>query len=109
MRCEAVCELGSVVIGRPASGTYATMAEPHAGAGYWGGLVPADYRERFARAYDLEVQAWIDASRRGAVVGPTTYDGYAATVVSSAGMESLATGRPVSVHLAERPAYATAS
>jgi myo-inositol 2-dehydrogenase/D-chiro-inositol 1-dehydrogenase len=105
VRAEAVCELGSVVIGRPGSGTYATMAEPHAGEGYWGGLVPPDYRVRFARAYDLEIQAWADASRRGAVVGPTSYDGYAATVVSSAGMESLATGKPVPVHLAERPAY----
>ena len=55
---------------------------------------PADFRVRFALAYDLEVQAWVDATRRGEVVGPTAWDGYAATVVCEAGMASLASGAP---------------
>jgi myo-inositol 2-dehydrogenase/D-chiro-inositol 1-dehydrogenase len=66
--------------------------------------VPGDYRERFAAAYDLEVQAWVDASRRGEVVGPTAWDGYAATAVCTAGMESLRSGEPVRVELADRTA-----
>jgi myo-inositol 2-dehydrogenase/D-chiro-inositol 1-dehydrogenase len=74
------------------------------GLGTWGGTVPSDYRERFALAYDREVQAWVDATRRGEVVGPTSWDGYAATAVCTAGMESLHTGEPVRVRLADRAA-----
>jgi myo-inositol 2-dehydrogenase/D-chiro-inositol 1-dehydrogenase len=113
VRCEAVAERGTVTVGQNLSSLHLTRAaaagtetgtETGTGPGTWGGTVPSDYRERFALAYDLEVQAWVDASRRGEVVGPTSWDGYAATAVCTAGMESLATGRPVRVDLADRPA-----
>ena len=68
------------------------------------GIVHEDYRTRFARAYDLEVQAWADAARAGHAVGPSAWDGYAATAVSTAGMKSLRSGgAPVAVTLPERP------
>ena len=69
------------------------------GPGGWGGRVPADYRERFASAYDVEVQRWVDAVHRGTTDGPTARDGYAAAAVCAAGVESLRTGRRVEVHL----------
>lgn len=100
VRCEAVAEHGSVVIGSPSSEVYVTRVSAD-GPGTWGGDIPGDYRERFARAYDVELQAWVDATRRGEVVGPTTWDGYAATVVCTAGMASLASGEPVPVELAD--------
>lgn len=101
VRCEAVAETGSAIIGRPWGEVYTTTADPDGGDGAWGGRIVPDYRERFERAYDLEVQAWVDASRRGEVVGPTSWDGYASTVVCTAGMESLADGgTPVPVTLA---------
>ena len=100
VRCEAVCERGSAMAGRPWADLYTTAAGTDDGA--WGGSIPADFRDRFALAYDRELQAWADASRRGEVVGPTTWDGYAATVVCEAGMESLASGEPVAVRLADR-------
>lgn len=102
VRCEVVAERGTITAGKNTTGIYSTMAGEQ--GGYWGGQIPADFRVRFARAYDLEVQAWVDASRRGEVVGPTSWDGYAATAVCSAGMESLATGQPVKVELADRSA-----
>jgi myo-inositol 2-dehydrogenase/D-chiro-inositol 1-dehydrogenase len=102
VRCEVVAERGTIVAGRNGTGIYSTLEEHH--EGYWGGLVPPDFRVRFARAYDLEVQSWVDASRRGEVVGPTSWDGYAATAVCTAGLESLAQGRPVAVELADREA-----
>ena len=103
VRCEAVCETGTAVVGRPWGDLYTTASSSAGdGDGVWGGMVPADFRARFARAYDLELQAWVDATRRGAVVGPTAWDGYAATVVCEAGMESLTTGQPVPVSLAAR-------
>lgn len=100
VRCEAVAETGSAIIGRPDGGIYTTHTATDDGDGSWGGRIVPDYRERFERAYDLQVQAWVDATRRGEVVGPTTWDGYASTVVCTAGMESLATGQPVAVALA---------
>jgi myo-inositol 2-dehydrogenase/D-chiro-inositol 1-dehydrogenase len=109
VRCEAVAERGTVTVGQNGSGLSTTRvaAEGPTGPGLWGGVVPGDYRERFATAYDLEVQAWVDASRRGEVVGPTAWDGYAATTVCTAGMESLRTGEPVRVDLADRTALPT--
>ena len=101
VRCEAVAETGSAIIGRPAGGIYTTSADPDGGDGAWGGRIVPDYRERFERAKVLEFQAWVDATRRGELVGPTSWDGYVSTVVCSAGMESLATGRPVDVALPE--------
>lgn len=100
VRCEVVCERGSAIAGRPWADLYTTAAAPE-GDGGWGGAVPADFRVRFERAYDLEVQAWVDATRRGELVGPTAWDGYAATVVCEAGMASLAEGDPVGVRLVD--------
>ncbi|MDF2145148.1 Gfo/Idh/MocA family protein [Knoellia sp. p5-6-4] len=112
VRCEAVAERGTVTVGQNLSSLHLTWAGaggtgPSTEPGTWGGTVPGDYRARFAVAYDREVQAWVDASRRGEVVGPTSWDGYAATAVCTAGMESLTTGRPVTVDLADRAALPT--
>ncbi|KAB7745498.1 inositol 2-dehydrogenase [Nostocoides sp. F2B08] len=104
VRCEVTCERGTVVAGRPSVQVYTTSAGGDGGGGLWGGVIPEDFRDRFSRAYDLEVQAWVDASLRGEVVGPTSWDGYAATAVCTAGIESLATGRPVPVELVD-PAF----
>jgi myo-inositol 2-dehydrogenase/D-chiro-inositol 1-dehydrogenase len=103
VRCEVVAERGTITAGGHATGVSTTTASDRPGSpGTWGGPIARDFRERFARAYDLEVQAWVDASSRGEVVGPTSWDGYAATVVCTAGMESLRTGRPVQVELPRR-------
>lgn len=73
-------------------------------AGRWGGTIHQDYLERFAAAYDREVQAWVDATRRGETTGPTAWDGYVAAAVCEAGVRSLTEGGRVEVDLAERPA-----
>jgi myo-inositol 2-dehydrogenase/D-chiro-inositol 1-dehydrogenase len=57
---------------------------------------------RFERAYDIEVQRWVDAAVRGEIDGPSAWDGYAAAAVCEAGIESLTTGRPVDVDLADK-------
>ena len=101
VRCEAVCERGTAIAGRPWGDLYTTSAAGSGDEGVWGGVVPADFRARFALAYDLELQSWVDATRRGEVVGPTAWDGYAATVVCEAGMASLAAGAPVAVAIVD--------
>ncbi|MCX4767464.1 Gfo/Idh/MocA family oxidoreductase [Streptomyces sp. NBC_01275] len=96
VRCEAVCESGSARIGDDHG--MLVSARGTAGA-----EVPQDYLVRFADAYDREVQAWVDATRRGRVTGPTAWDGYAASVVAEAGVRALESGARVAVELAPRP------
>ncbi|ORB26268.1 Gfo/Idh/MocA family protein [Mycolicibacterium parafortuitum] len=102
VRTEVVGEHGSAMIGLDVG--MIRKSSP----GVWGGTITPGFRERFGRAYDTEIQRWVDAVRGGAATGkyidgPTAWDGYAAAAVCAAGVESLETGRPVDVRLAERP------
>ncbi|MEV0716916.1 Gfo/Idh/MocA family oxidoreductase [Asanoa sp. NPDC050611] len=79
VRCEAVGETGSLFVDAPRP-------------------LPADFRARFASAYDLEVQAWVSSCVDGRVAGPGVWDGFAATAASEAGVRSLQNGgEPVAV------------
>jgi myo-inositol 2-dehydrogenase/D-chiro-inositol 1-dehydrogenase len=71
--------------------------------GVFTGRVPADWRERFIRAYDVEFQEWIDAVTTGGELGPSAWDGYAAAVVSDAGLEAMRTGGRTTVQLGAKP------
>ncbi|MEU9154841.1 Gfo/Idh/MocA family oxidoreductase [Streptomyces sp. NPDC048417] len=97
VQAEAVCERGVVRIDDE-HGPRLTAD------GRWGGRVTPDYLERFEDAYDREVQAWADATRRGETTGPSVWDGYAAAAVCEAGVLSQREGRRVRVELIERPA-----
>ncbi|MGX4688479.1 Gfo/Idh/MocA family protein [Streptomyces sp. JNUCC 63] len=97
VRAEVVCERGTARVGDG----HAMITHM---AGRWGGTIAQDYLERFAAAYDREVQTWVDATRRGEVTGPTAWDGYAAAAVCEAGVRSLTEGGRVEVDLVERPA-----
>ncbi len=68
------------------------------------GRVPVDWRERFLRAYDVEFQEWIDALSSGpGAIGPSSWDGYAAAVVSDAAVEALRSGERADVRLQPKP------
>lgn len=97
VQAEAVCEHGTARIGDEPGPRVST-------AHRWGGPITAHYLERFADAYHRELQAWVDATRRGAATGPTAWDGYAAAAVCEAGVRSRHEHRRVTVDLAERPA-----
>jgi myo-inositol 2-dehydrogenase/D-chiro-inositol 1-dehydrogenase len=72
-------------------------------AGQYGGRVPEDWRERFIRAYDTEFQEWIVAATKGESTGPSSWDGYAATVVCAAGLDALNSGERVEIRMVEQP------
>ncbi|WP_369274822.1 Gfo/Idh/MocA family protein [Streptomyces sp. R11] len=97
VQAEVVCERGTARVG-----------DGHAmvtnAAGRWGGIIAQDYIERFADAYDREVQAWVDATRRGEATGPSAWDGYAVAAVCEAAVQALGEGGRVPVDLVERPA-----
>jgi myo-inositol 2-dehydrogenase/D-chiro-inositol 1-dehydrogenase len=60
--------------------------------------------ERFADAYLHELTDWVQSIANGGPRGPSAWDGYAASAVADACLESLASGREVAVELAARPA-----
>jgi myo-inositol 2-dehydrogenase/D-chiro-inositol 1-dehydrogenase len=99
VRGELVCEKGTVALRAPLRTE--TNAELVQGTAY-----PADWRPRFADAYRLQAQAWINSIRRDSNTdeGASAWDGYAASAVADAGLRSLAEGRHVAIELADQPA-----
>jgi myo-inositol 2-dehydrogenase/D-chiro-inositol 1-dehydrogenase len=96
IRGEVVCEDGTVELSESAGAIVKRE-------GRYGGRVPVDWRERFIRAFDSEFQAWTNAVATGNATGPSSWDGYAATVVCDAGLEALGSGQRTSVSMRERP------
>jgi myo-inositol 2-dehydrogenase/D-chiro-inositol 1-dehydrogenase len=97
IRGEVVGEEGTAALGELSPVTVRTARQVST-------PVPADWRERFILAYDVEFQEWIDSiARGGEPLGPSAWDGYAAAVVSDAGVAALRTGERVEVRLAEQP------
>jgi myo-inositol 2-dehydrogenase / D-chiro-inositol 1-dehydrogenase len=93
-------------------GEYGTVALAEAGGsavlkrdGRRSGNVPADWRERFSRAYDVELQDWLKAVAAGSSTGPSSWDGYAASAVVESCLEALRTGSRTAVSLPERPDF----
>jgi myo-inositol 2-dehydrogenase / D-chiro-inositol 1-dehydrogenase len=99
VRTEVVGEDGSAMIGLDVG--LVRTAGAAAAATRCTGIAP-DFRQRFGRAYDIELQRWADAARRGTVDGPGAWDGYAAQAVCAAGVEALRSGRRTEVELAGR-------
>ncbi|MGW5651402.1 Gfo/Idh/MocA family oxidoreductase [Streptomyces humi] len=96
IRCEVVGEHGTLALTDPArlvSDTARTRA-----TGY-----PADWRPRFADAYRLELQAWVDAVAAGRPTPlATAYDGLVASSVAEAVIASMhADGRTTAVQVPE--------
>ena len=96
IRGEVVGEQGTVALADTSPVTVRA-------AGAFSGRVPQDWRERFLRAYDVEIQEWVDAVGGNGEFGPSAWDGYAAAVVSDAAVEALHDGSRVDVKLVEKP------
>jgi myo-inositol 2-dehydrogenase/D-chiro-inositol 1-dehydrogenase len=97
VRTEVVGERGSALIGLDQNLITKTTG------GRWGGRITPGFVERFALAYQVELQRWVDAARRGTIDGPGVWDGYAAVAVCEAGVEALRTDAKVKVSLEPRP------
>jgi myo-inositol 2-dehydrogenase/D-chiro-inositol 1-dehydrogenase len=98
VRGELVCEAGTVALADTSEVTV-RAANQH------GGRVPVDWRDRFIRAYDIELQDWLNAVAAGTSTGPSAWDGYAAAAVTDAALEALRTGQRTAVAMAERPEF----
>ncbi|MGK5110739.1 Gfo/Idh/MocA family oxidoreductase [Geodermatophilus sp. CPCC 205506] len=97
IRCEVSGETGTVELADPAPVTIRRE-------GAVAGLVPGDWRERFALSYDVELREWAGtAAAAQPPQGPGAWDGYVAQVVSDAALRSLHSGGRVPVELPPRP------
>jgi myo-inositol 2-dehydrogenase / D-chiro-inositol 1-dehydrogenase len=98
VRGEVVGETGTVALADVSEVTVR-------GAGHHGGRVPVDWRDRFIRAYDAELQDWLTAVAAGTSTGPSAWDGYAAAAVTDSALEALRTGQHTAVTMPERPEF----
>jgi myo-inositol 2-dehydrogenase/D-chiro-inositol 1-dehydrogenase len=65
--------------------------------------IPEDWRERFIDAYDQEFREWIVAARQGSATGPSTWDGYAATLVADAALKAANSGAFELIEMCNKP------
>jgi myo-inositol 2-dehydrogenase/D-chiro-inositol 1-dehydrogenase len=98
VRGEVVGETGTVALADVGEVTVRT-------GNRYAGRVPVDWRDRFVRAYDTELQEWLNAVAAGTATGPSSWDGYAAAAVTDAALEALRTGQRTPVSLPERPDF----
>lgn len=96
---EAVFQTGTARIGQPSgmqrwSDARFSIAEH------------TSFTTRFARAYDAQVQAWVDAVHNGTLIaGPNAWDGYLVALACEAGVRALTDRGPIAVTSPERPAF----
>lgn len=98
VRCEVVGERGTASLGD--EGAVRIARDGHRGS-----PVPQGWQDRFARAYDIELQAWLDAAAAGRCTGPSSWDGLAAAAIADSALEARRTGERVPVDLPDRPPF----
>lgn len=77
IKCEIVCDKAVLNMPEPNYISVNTQAET-------GRAMYRDCFQRFADAYDEEIQSWIHASLEGRVDGPNAWDGYCCQVAAAA-------------------------
>ncbi len=99
IECELVMEAGTVRL----SDQEHSVIRDSAGNR---NAICSSHIDRFHDAFNQEVQQWIRAVERDEHTGSTAWDGYAATVVVDAAIESLENdGKEVQVDMIDKPAF----
>ena len=97
VRCELVCEHGSISLRGP------VHTETHLDLGATTHYA-RDWRPRFADAYRLQDHAWLRSIESGVPTGASAWDGYVASFTAERAVEALQGGREVEIRYAEQPA-----
>ena len=96
VRGELVGETGSVFLRSPVASELNVNLQSVT-------TYPADWRPRFAEAYRLQNTAWLKSIETGKPAGASAWDGYAATLIAEAGVQSLESGQPVTLAQTPKP------
>lgn len=97
VRAELACEKGSISLQSPVNSEISINLMRAAS-------YAPDWRQRFAQAYRLQSQAWVNSVATGAAAGASAWDGYAASAAAEAGLAALAEARPARIVMEHRPA-----
>jgi myo-inositol 2-dehydrogenase/D-chiro-inositol 1-dehydrogenase len=97
VRCELVCENGSISLRAP------VHVETHLALGATTPYAP-DWRPRFADAYRLQDHAWLRSIESGVPTGASAWDGYVASFTAQRAVAAMQAGREVEIRCAEAPA-----
>jgi myo-inositol 2-dehydrogenase/D-chiro-inositol 1-dehydrogenase len=98
IECEVCCEDGIVKMPEPSFPTLRYEAARSV-------AIETDWKRRFADAYDVEIQDWIDATKEGKVNGPTAWDGYLAAVTADALVKAQGSGKVEAIVTGPCPAF----
>jgi len=86
IQCEIVCEEGVVKMAEPSFPTIRSKEKLSQ-------KLENDWKKRFIDAYDVEMQEWINDTKKGIVNGPGAWDGYVAAVTADALVKAQETGK----------------
>lgn len=98
IKCEVVCEDGTFNLPEPPNAmvrAYASRITP----------ICSDWSQRFADAYNIEFQEWINATKAERVDGPTAWDGYIGQVTAKAASRARETGSIIKIDIEDRPEF----
>ena len=98
IKCEIVCD--GAVLNMPKPNYISVNANATTGQAMY-----TDCFQRFADAYNAEIQTWINASKAGYVDGPTAWDGYCCQVAAAAASKARETQTIVPVEYDEMPDF----
>lgn len=98
IQCEVVGENGIARLPEPAA---VQMRQ----AGKLATAILTDWKDRFIKAYDAELQAFINDVKAGELHGPSAWDGFAAAVAADACLRAQTSGQSEAINLPERPAF----
>lgn len=96
INCKVVCEQGEIGLTNP---TYYSIKTERKDST----RVPSDWKERFIAAYDRELQIWVDGVKNDNITGPSAWDGYMASVTTSACSEARDTGERKDIKFEPKP------
>jgi myo-inositol 2-dehydrogenase / D-chiro-inositol 1-dehydrogenase len=96
VRCELVGSEGTASLLNPVMASQITSGSEVT-------VVPPNWRVRFGAAYHAELQAWISGLQRGEIVGPSAWDGYAATRVTEFGVRAVESGERLAIDYTAKP------
>lgn len=98
IQCEVVGETGIARLPEPSAVEMRKAASLST-------AILTDWKDRFIKAYDVELQAFINDVKAGKLQGPSAWDGYAASVAADACLKAQECNEPVVVSLPECPAF----
>jgi len=98
IKCEVVCEDAILNLPQPANIEVCRDAER-------GHAIDSDWSIRFADAYNVEIQEWINATRAGCVDGTTAWDGYTGQVTAKAASKARDEKRVVNIVADQIPEF----